>query len=76
VATYCILALGMAAALAWVSWEALVLKKGYPSGYLLWFPKARFSDFIEPTFVSTLPDPYSDNASFSGDSSPVLTRSA
>ena len=64
----------MVAALGWVSWEALVFYKGYPEGYLLWSPKARFSDFIELTYVATLPNPYTDPGSFYPPASFVLAR--
>ena len=63
IVVFCILALGMAVALAWVLWEALVQKKGYPEGCLLWLPDGRFRDFTDVLFISTLPNPYADNTS-------------
>lgn len=55
-----ILGAGMALALAWIFWNAVVLGKGYPEGYLFGSPSGRFADFADVALVSTLQNPYAD----------------
>jgi hypothetical protein len=55
-----ILSIGMACALVWNAWNALVLHKGYPEAYLLGAPAGRFGDFTDQTLAAQLPNPYVD----------------